>query len=70
MCADRNDSVVRYTLAGAPAPLAVAGYTYDALPDAVRELVPTDDQLDQAVTATFSASSSLTVGKPVDPAES
>jgi len=32
LCADRNDNVVRYSLAGTTAPLAVATYTYDALP--------------------------------------
>ena len=32
LCAGRNDQVVRYALAGAPAPLAVADYTYNALP--------------------------------------
>jgi len=32
LCAGRNDSLVRYTLAGSTAPLAVANYTYDTLP--------------------------------------
>ncbi|OAK56241.1 PDDEXK nuclease domain-containing protein [Rhodococcoides kyotonense] len=49
LCADRNDSVVRYSLAGATAPLAVAGYTYDTLPENVRELVPTDGELTTAL---------------------
>jgi len=30
LCASRNDNVVRYSLAGTTAPLAVATYTYDA----------------------------------------
>jgi predicted nuclease of restriction endonuclease-like (RecB) superfamily len=34
MCAGRNDTVVRYALSGAAQPMAVAGYTYDALPPA------------------------------------
>ncbi|WP_072816293.1 hypothetical protein [Rhodococcus zopfii] len=31
------------------APLAVANYTYDTLPDPIRELVPTDSELATAV---------------------
>ena len=49
LCAGRNDNVVRYSLAGTTAPLAVADYTYDTLPAPVRELVPTDDELASAV---------------------
>ena len=49
LCAGQNERVVRYSLAGASAPLAVAGYTYDALPTKVRELVPTDDELTGAL---------------------
>ena len=50
LCAGRNERVVRYSLAGATAPpLAVAGYTYDALPPALRDLVPTDDELTDAL---------------------
>src|SRR5450759_2777563 len=50
LCAGRNDNVVRYSLAGTTAPLAVASYTYES-PDRVRELVPTDEQLGTAVAA-------------------
>ena len=32
LCKGRNDTLVRYALAGAPAPLAVADYIYDTLP--------------------------------------
>lgn len=32
LCKSRNDTLVRYALAGAPAPLTVADYTYDTLP--------------------------------------
>ncbi len=32
LVAGRNEAIVRYALAGAPAPLAVANYTYDSLP--------------------------------------
>lgn len=49
MCASRNDSVVRYSLAGSTSPMAVAGFTYDTLPPAVRTLLPTDEELDAAV---------------------
>ncbi len=45
LCAGRNDNVVRYSLANTTAPLAVADYTYDTLPAAVRDAVPTDTQL-------------------------
>ncbi len=45
LCAGRNDNVVRYSLAGSTAPLAVADYTYDALPAAARAAVPTDTEL-------------------------
>jgi len=54
LCASRNDNVVRYSLAGTTAPLAVATYTYDALPPSVREAVPTDDELAAALGATIS----------------
>lgn len=50
----RNDNVVRYSLAGTTAPLAVANYTYDTLPEPIRELVPTDNELATAVDATWS----------------
>lgn len=54
LCAGRNDNVVRYSLAGATAPLAVATYTYETLPAPVRDLVPTDDELSSTVGATLS----------------
>ncbi|WP_380163412.1 YhcG family protein [Jannaschia sp. R86511] len=47
LCGDRNDRVVRYSLAGATAPMAVAGY--DALPPAVRDVVPSTDELADAL---------------------
>ncbi len=53
LCAGRNDNVVRYSLAGTTAPLAVANYTYDTLPEPIRELVPTDSELADAVDATW-----------------
>jgi len=66
LCAGRNDNVVRYALASATAPLAVADYTYDTLPPAVREALPSTEQLDTAVNAAltgeaaFSGEGSLT----------
>jgi predicted nuclease of restriction endonuclease-like (RecB) superfamily len=48
LCAGRNDSVVRYALAGSNQPLAVADYTYDTLPGALREAVPSDTELSTA----------------------
>jgi len=45
LCAGRNDNVVRYSLAGSDQPLAVADYTYEALPDAIRAAVPTEAEL-------------------------
>jgi len=49
LCAGRNEQVVRYSLAGAAAPLAVAGYTYDALPDEARAAVPSAAELTAAL---------------------
>jgi len=51
LCAGRNDNVVRYALAGSTAPLAVADYTYDALPPAARAAVPTEAELADAAGA-------------------
>lgn len=43
--AGRNDTVVRYSLADTAAPLAVAHSTYDSLPTAEQDAVPTDTEL-------------------------
>lgn len=66
LCAGRNDNVVRYSLAGTTAPLAVANYTYDTLPDPIRELVPTDSELATAVDATWEELDTGTAHAPVD----
>ena len=50
LCTGTNTNVVRYSLAGATTPLAVATYTYDALPPTLRELLPTDTELVTALT--------------------
>jgi len=52
----------RSVLPGPRAPLAVADYTDDSLPAEVCELVPTDEQLDTAVAATFTATAALDAG--------
>lgn len=49
LCKGRNDTLVRYALAGAPAPLAVADYTYDTLPARERSGLPTDAELAAAL---------------------
>jgi len=51
MCADRNDTVVRYALSGSTQPMAVAGYTYDALPPAERAALPSDTRVAEALQA-------------------
>ncbi|WP_407671888.1 PDDEXK nuclease domain-containing protein [Oerskovia douganii] len=45
LVAGRNEAIVRYALAGASAPLAVANYTYDNLPPAEQAALPRADQL-------------------------
>ena len=45
----RNDTLVRYALAGAPAPLAVADCTYDTLPAQERSALPTAAELAAAL---------------------
>ncbi|MBB2903232.1 hypothetical protein FHR75_004074 [Kineococcus radiotolerans] len=42
---DRHEQVVRYALAGAPAPMAVATYTYDTLPPDQQASLPNPTQL-------------------------
>ncbi len=49
--AEPNQRVVRSAPAGSAAPLAVAGYTYDALPAAAPDTVPTGGELSTALGA-------------------
>jgi len=49
LCKGRNDTLVRYALAGAPAPLPVADYTYDTLPAQERGGLPTAAELAAAL---------------------
>ena len=51
LCADRNDTVVRYALSGTAQPMAVAGYTYDALPSHEQEALPSDTSVASALDA-------------------
>ncbi len=53
LCAGRNDSVVRYALAGSSQPLAVADYTYDTLPRGLREAIPSEADLSSAADAAY-----------------
>lgn len=41
ICGSKNDRSVRYGLGRATSPMAVAAYTYEALPDDVRQDYPT-----------------------------
>ncbi len=49
LCKGRDDTLVRYALAGAPAPLAVADYTYDTLPPQERGALRTAAELTAAL---------------------
>ncbi len=49
LCKGRSDTLVRYALAGAPAPQAVADYTYDTLPPQERGGLPTGAELTAAL---------------------
>ncbi len=49
LCAGRNERVVRYALRAAAAPMAVATYTYDKLPDAERAALPPLEDLTVAL---------------------
>ncbi|WP_104195454.1 YhcG family protein [Cryobacterium sp. M15] len=47
LCSDKNDSVVRYALAGSQAPIAVS--SYDLLPAAEKAALPSEDELTRAL---------------------
>lgn len=51
LCADKNESTVRYALGSTAAPVAVATYTYDSLPASEREALPSETQVMSALTA-------------------
>ena len=54
LCADRNESTVRYSLGAVHAPMAVATYTYDTLPADERAALPSDTELMSALTTPVS----------------
>jgi predicted nuclease of restriction endonuclease-like (RecB) superfamily len=49
LCANKNERVVRYSLAGSSAAMAVAEYSYEALPSLERAAVPPADDLVEAL---------------------
>ena len=49
ICGSKNDHTVRYSLGRATSPMAVASYTYDALPADVRDELPDADRLTAAL---------------------
>ena len=49
LCADRNESTVRYSLGAAGAPMAVSTYTYDTLPADERAALPSDTDVMSAL---------------------
>ena len=51
LCADSNQSTVRYALRSTQAPMAVATYTYDTLPPAERATLPSDTDVLSALEA-------------------
>ena len=55
LCAARDDRVVRYALAGAAQPLAVADYTYRAVPADTQQMLPTGAELAHVVDEALAA---------------
>jgi len=58
MCRDRNETVVRYSLGATTSPVAVATYTYDALPPEEQAALPSEADVVRALmsaTATVQA---------------
>ncbi len=49
ICGTKNDHTVRYSLGRATSPMAVASYTYEALPAEVRNELPDADRLTAAL---------------------
>ncbi len=47
LCADKNERVVRYSLAGSSQPIAIA--SYDLLPPTEKEVLPSEDDLRRAL---------------------
>jgi predicted nuclease of restriction endonuclease-like (RecB) superfamily len=55
LCSERNERVVRYALAGAAHPIAIADYTYATLPRAQRDSLPTATELANVVDIALTA---------------
>ncbi|WP_308471768.1 PDDEXK nuclease domain-containing protein [Rathayibacter sp. AY1D2] len=49
ICGDKDEHIVRYALSQAASPIAVATYTYDALPDAERLALPDEQRIIAAI---------------------
>ncbi|GGU46128.1 PDDEXK nuclease domain-containing protein [Nocardioides albus] len=49
LCADKHDGVVEYALKTIDQPVAIARYTYDTLPDDVRDLLPPPNEVLDAI---------------------
>jgi hypothetical protein len=49
ICGSKNDRSVRYSLGRSTSPMAVAAYTYEALPDDVRHGLPDAEHLTAAL---------------------
>lgn len=45
ICGTKNDRSVRYSLGRSTSPMAVAAYTYDKLPEAEQQALPTEGHL-------------------------
>lgn len=53
ICSSHNEHTVRYALAQTGSPMAVSTYTYDALPIAEQQVLPTADQIAAALRDTM-----------------
>lgn len=64
LCGSSKEQVVRYALRSANAPMAIATYTYDALPPAEQAALPPAE----AITAAFAGTGELTVTARIEAA--
>jgi predicted nuclease of restriction endonuclease-like (RecB) superfamily len=64
LCGSSKEQVVRYALRSANAPMAIATYTYDALPPAEQAALPPAE----AITAAFAGAGELTVTARIEAA--
>lgn len=55
LCAGRDEQVVRYALGASTMPIAVADYTYDALPATEQQALPGDRELTEALASEISS---------------